>query len=112
MRASLEIDRIIPVEKVLVTARRFLDTAGWELEFEDEDGKTELIAIPPDAELVVASRAFILADLPDWSWGNHLSAIVLMGADRKEEIPVAKFGSLRLYFKESGASITVDHFRY
>ena len=58
MRASLEIDRIIPVEKVLVTARRFLETAGWEPEFEDEDGKTERLAIRPDAKRVVAPREF------------------------------------------------------
>ena len=111
-RVTLEIDRIIPVEKVLATARRFLDTAGWEMEFEDEDGETERVAIPRDADLVVASRAFVRADLLELSFGNHLSAIVLIGAERKEKNPVAKFGILRLYFNEFGAYITEDHFRH
>ncbi len=108
---TLELDRKIPMDRVLATARSFLDEVGWELEFEGRDSATERVVIPPDAALIVASRAFVRDDIVGLSFGDHFTAIVLIGADGCEKNPVPEFGILRLYFDFAGNFITEDRFR-
>jgi hypothetical protein len=102
MRSQL--DTVLPPELVLRTAREFLVSCDWQLEL-DED----LLAIPPESQLLIRSRAFIAGELDDVFLGDHLEAVVLVGVD--DSIPnLAKYAQLKLYFTMDGQFVSEDRY--
>ena len=87
---------------VVGLARAFLSRCGWALEV---DGG--LIDVPMDAEFRVRSAAFILSD---HGFGDHVEAIVYLGADGSPPHDLPRYGVLRLYLDAEGRMITEDRY--
>lgn len=96
---------LLSKEKIIKAAKEFLDVCGWSLELEDN----EIVAVPKDMNLVVATRTYVNEDLTGYTWGNHYQARVLLDPD---ENGIAKFGTLVLYLGLNGEIISEDHGRY
>lgn len=99
------IDALLPVSTVLQHAATFLSKCDWRLEI---DG--EIVEIPKNADLIVRSRAFIKADLDDVFLGDHLEAVVILGAEELQAHMCAKYGVLRIYFDLNGQFISEDRY--
>jgi hypothetical protein len=99
----INLDAVIPAEKVIQVARQFLQSCSWSLELGDT-----VVDLPPDLELVLQSRAYVSAEAPDIFLGNHYEAVVLLGREIIGNNWVPLFGSLRLYFNLEGQFISED----
>ena len=100
------IERVIPVTHVMDVAHEFLESAGWQLEFDDG-----LCQIPKDTELRVASRAYVIEDLDGYTWGDHYQAKVLIGPEGEGGTP-PRYGTLGLYFDPTGRMISEDRWTH
>jgi len=89
-------------ECALGVTRDFLAECGWALE-----AGGGLIEVPADAELRVRSAAFILSDQ---GFGDHVEAIVYLGADGSPPHDLPRHGVLRLYLNAEGRMITEDRY--
>jgi hypothetical protein len=89
-------------ESVIDIATALLEGCEWSLELE----ANELVSIPKNANLVVASRAYIEEDIEGYTWGNHYQARVLIEPSNDG---VPKYGTLGLYINTDGKLITHDH---
>jgi hypothetical protein len=103
MLAERELDERIPVEAVLAAAVRFLDSAGWELEF---DGV--VTPIPREPKPALVSRAFIKAHAPDVFLGDHFEAVVALAPERHGNNLSGRAGRLKLYFDLDGRFVSED----
>ncbi len=101
----MNIDNIIPIEKVLSDAKLFLNECGYALEIGDE-----LIRLPIDINLEVQTRAYIMANAPDIFLGNHYEAVILLEVEKNDKNWISKYGYLKLYYDESGKFISEDRY--
>ncbi|MGL4553811.1 MAG: hypothetical protein ACRC33_21825 [Gemmataceae bacterium] len=84
-------------------ARTFLAECGWELEAGEG-----FIRVPPDAELLMYSAASTVSDYS--GFGDHVEAIVFLGAERSPHGTFPVHGVLRLYLNAAGQMITEDRY--
>lgn len=87
-------------EHVCGVARAFLAECDWGLE--SGDG---WIRVPPNADLVVYSAAVIVSQ---YGFGDHVEAIVYLGADQSPSGIFPVHGVLRLYLNAAGQVLTED----
>jgi hypothetical protein len=87
---------------VIDMARKFLAECRWALEAGDG-----LIDGPVDVELQIRSAAIILSDQ---GFGDHVEAIVYLGADGSPPHDRPLHGALRLYLDAEGRMITEDRY--
>lgn len=103
MRAAMSAVRVAWSDAdVCRVARAFLAECSWELEV----GK-ERISIPPETELLVYSAAVIVSE---HGFGDHIEAIVYLGAERTKCGTFPVHGVLRLYLDPTGGMITEDRY--
>jgi hypothetical protein len=101
----IDIDTIIPIEKVIADTKRFLEECKWVLEIDEH-----IFELPHDLELVVQTRAFIKANAPDIFLGDHFEAVVLLGREIIDSNWIPIFGHLRLHYDLEGKFISEDRF--
>ena len=106
MTLDSELDRVISEAAVLSAALKFLDSAGWQLEFEG----LGILKVPREPEPRIATRAFIKAHAPDVFIGDHYEATVLLEPETMGRNWVARSGILRLYFDLGGRFISEDRY--
>ena len=87
-------------EHVCGVARAFLAECDWGLE--SGDG---WIRVPPNADLVVYSAAVIVSQ---YGFGDHVEAIVYLGADQSPSGIFPVHGVLRLYLNAAGQVLTEE----
>lgn len=90
-------------EHVRHVARWFLQLCGWRLEVDDETW----IEVPPDVELYVYMRGVVLSE---HGFGDHLIAILYLGAEHSPPNVFPVHGVLRLYPNSAGEMITEDRY--
>ena len=101
----INIDSVIPREKVLQEAHRFLESCSWTIKIADE-----IVTLPSDLELVIQTRAFISAEAPDIFLGDHYEAVVMLGREITDRNWIPLHGYLKLYFNLEGQFVTEDRF--
>lgn len=89
-------------EHICRVARDFLASCGWELEADDG-----FIRVPPDAEFEVYSTAIIVSN---HGFGDHVEAVVYLGAEQSPPNVWPVYGVLRLYLNLEGQMITEDRY--
>ena len=100
------LNEVVPIDKVIADARRFLTECGWLLEIEGQ-----VIPLPKDLELRVQTRAYISASAPDVFLGDHFEAVVLLGCNHVGSNWIAEHGYLKLYFDLGGQFVSEDRFK-
>jgi hypothetical protein len=105
MLAEGQLVERIPTEAVLRAVHDFLDSADWELEFDEV-----VIPIPRCPEPVIISRAFIKAHSADVFLGDHFEAVVALAPEQVGDNIVARGGRLKLYFDREGHFVSEDRF--
>ena len=101
----MNIDEIIPNQKVIEDASQFLNECNWKLEIEEK-----VLSIPKDVELRIQTKAYIQAIAPNIFLGNHYEAVVIIGCDIKSEHWIAKYGYLKMYYDLKGVFISEDRY--
>lgn len=100
-----QIEKTIPISKIMNDIKAFLEKCNWELEIGER-----LVKIPKNEELFVQTRAYILANAPDIFLGNHYESVVLLGYEELDDNIIPKYGYLRMYYDEEGHFISEDRY--
>ncbi|MCM8525900.1 MAG: hypothetical protein NE327_05245 [Lentisphaeraceae bacterium] len=101
----MEIDLVIPDQKVIKDVRAFLEHCDWQLEIEEQ-----IKLLPKNIKLEIQTKAFIKAKAPDIFLGDHYEVVVFLGCIKSKENWIPEYGYIKLYYDLNGVYISEDRY--